>query len=59
MYQGSNTAALDICSNLRSEMNPQLINAWLEKHLTENALTEEKEDKSPNGRTMICMAQWG
>lgn len=59
MYQGTNVASLDINSNHLLDMNPQLINAWLEKHLTENAVSDEKEDKSPNGRAMICMSQWG
>lgn len=52
-------AALDLNSNHRLEMNPQLINAWLEKHLSKNAVSDVFEDNSPSGRTMICMAQWG
>lgn len=58
MNQGNNFSSHVLDSNLSVEMNPQLINAWLEKHMADNAISHDIEN-NPSGKTMICWAQWG
>ena len=54
----SSTAALIGNFVDQLEIQPRMINAWLEKHeIDDTCSTNVKERQSK--RTMICMAQWG
>lgn len=57
MSQGS-TSALTGNFVDQLEIQPRMINAWLEKHEIDDTFSTNVKE-SQGKKTMICMAQWG
>lgn len=58
MTQGNN---VDLTGNFinQLEIQPQLIDAWLGKHLGQGIASAKQVIDDSGEKTMICMAQWG
>lgn len=57
MSQGSTSASTGNFVD-QLEIQPRMINAWLEKHEIDDTFSTNVKE-SQGKKTMICMAQWG